>query len=144
LLPEMMRNAAGISQTASIQNAGAVLPPSLYGDGPAHGWCYYFEKADLARQQGDWQKVVKLGDQAFSTGDYPNDPLERFVFIEGYAHSGNWKRADQLSKESYRISPEYLGAPLCALWQRIAENTPDTPDKQVTLKDVQGQFGCSS
>ncbi len=144
LLPEMMRDAAGISQTAPIQSAGAVLPLSLYGDGPTHGWCYYFEKADLARQQGDWQKVVKLGEQAFSTGDYPNDPLERFVFIEGYAHSGNWKRAAQLSKESYRISPEYLGAPLCALWQRIAENTPDTPDKQVTLKDVQGQFSCSS
>jgi len=30
----------------------AAMPPNVTGIEPKHGWCYYFEKADLARQQG--------------------------------------------------------------------------------------------
>ena len=32
--------------------------------------------------------VAELGDAAFALDDHPNDPVERFVFIEGYAHIG--------------------------------------------------------
>ena len=39
--------------------------PKIYNPEPGHGWCYYFEQADLARQMGDWERVVKLGDEAF-------------------------------------------------------------------------------
>ena len=35
---------------------------------PSHGWCYYFERADLARQMGDWEKVAELGEYGFQTG----------------------------------------------------------------------------
>ena len=139
----MMRNAAGLTQTTAIQSTGAVLPPSLYGDGPAHGWCYYFEKADLARQQGDWEKVVKLGEQAFSTGDYPNDPLERFVFIEGYAHIGDWDKAIQYSKVSYKVSKEYVGPLLCQLWKRIEAETAQSPERSDVLFVAQSMFICN-
>jgi len=29
-----------------------------------HGWCYYYQKANLARQQGDWEQVIALGREA--------------------------------------------------------------------------------
>ena len=83
----------------------AELPADLYNPEPAHGWCYYFEKADLARQQGDWQQVAALADQAFGLGDYPNDPTERLPFIEGYAHVERWEQAMELTRQSADISP---------------------------------------
>ena len=43
-------------------------PPYLLGPEPEHDWCYYFEKAELARQQADWQQVAMLGDQALGDG----------------------------------------------------------------------------
>jgi hypothetical protein len=60
---------------------------------PAHGWCYYFEKADLAREQADWAEIARLGDLAFQLNDHPNDASERVVFIEGYAHTSDWQKA---------------------------------------------------
>jgi hypothetical protein len=37
---------------------------------PEHGWCYFFESAELARSNGDWERVVGLGDKAFALDDH--------------------------------------------------------------------------
>jgi hypothetical protein len=86
--------------------------------------------------------VVTLGDAAFALNDHPNDPVERFVFIEGYAHDGDWKKAVELSKTSYKVSKNFVGPPLCKLWNRIERETPDTPERSSTLIEVYNQFGC--
>ena len=100
---------------------------------PNSGWCYYFQKADLARQFGDWNEVVRLGDTAFKLDDFPNNPVERFVFIEGYAHVGDWKRAVQLSKKSYRVSKEYVGPLLCQLWKRVEAETTTSLERSEAI-----------
>jgi hypothetical protein len=117
--------------------------PEVYGSEPVHGWCYYFQKADLARQMGDWKTVTQLGDAAFALKDYPNDPVERFVFIEGYAHTADWKKAVELSMDSYQVSKKVTGPLLCKLWDRIAHETEDTPERKVTLDAVQSKLECS-
>ncbi len=38
-----------------------ILPFS--GGNHAHTWCYFFEKADLARQMKDWKTILSLGDR---------------------------------------------------------------------------------
>ncbi|HQX01013.1 MAG TPA: hypothetical protein PLQ94_02810, partial [Anaerolineales bacterium] len=106
------------------------------------GWCYYFTKAELARQQNDWEQVVQLGNKAFALNDYPNDPTERFVFIEGYAHDGNWEKAMELSQVSYKVSKSFVGPPLCKLWNRIERETEKTQEQKVTLDIVQNKFEC--
>ena len=116
--------------------------PAVYGTEPARGWCYYFQKADLARQLGDWEQVVKLGNSAFALNDYPNDPIERFVFIEGYAHVGDWGKAVELSQVSYKISKDFVRPPLCKLWDRIARETESTSEQNVTLDLVRNKFEC--
>ncbi len=95
---------------------GGPVPP-LYPQEPEHNWCYYFEKADLARQLGDWQAVAELGDMAFSV-DHPNDPSERLVFIEGYAHVGRLDRAEALSYEALEQNPA-VNRMVCHTWERI-------------------------
>lgn len=145
LLVPLLRDAAVLSNTSMIHEEEAVaLPDSLFAPEPAHGWCYYFEKADLARQFGDWEKVVELGDTAFKLDDHPNDPLERFVFIEGYAHTGDWERALKLSRESYKVSKDYVGPLLCRLWERIeTETAEDVSDARTeSLVEIEDILAC--
>jgi hypothetical protein len=145
LIPDdtFLRDAALLSSTAPILSEATARMPEIYGSEPAHGWCYYFQKADLARQMGDWKTVTRLGDVAFALNDYPNDPIERFVFIEGYAHTADWEKAVELSMESYGVSKKITGPLLCKLWNRIARETENTPEQNVTLDVVQSKLECS-
>ncbi len=147
LLVPLLRDAADLSNTSLIHQENAVtLPASLFHSEPAHGWCYYFEKADLARQFGDWQKVAELGDIAFGLDDHPNNPVERFVFVEGYAHTGDWEGAVKLSRESYRVSRNYVGPQLCWLWQRIEITTTDdlSEERNEALSEIENMLACES
>jgi len=99
----------------------AAQPPlNFFGPEPEHGWCYYFEKAELARQSGDWEQVAILGDQAMSDGKkvYRNNVAELAPFIDGYARTGHWERAVELSQEAYRTWGN-MRLMLCDVWKDI-------------------------
>ena len=140
----LMRDAATLSSSEWITAQGDAHMPAIYGPEPPHDWCYYYEQADLAAQVGDWPQVAALGDQALALNDYPNDPVERFVFVEGYAHEGNWDRALELSNASFKVSKVYVGPLLCRLWSRIEKGTPDTPSQAVAVAEVKRLYACSS
>ena len=144
-LKPQMRDAAALSTTAPIlaspPGEAARPPEAVFGAELPHNWCYYFEKADLARQQGDWGQVAVLGDEAFNLDDHPNDPTERFVFIEGYAHAGDWERAVEISREAQRITP-LIEPLLCRLWERIEGETPSGPKKADSLEAVRTELAC--
>ena len=143
MLPWIMQYAALLSEASYILPEGQpALPPQLYDPEPEHGWCYYFQKADLARQQGDWEQVAALAEQAFALGEYPNDPAERFPFIEGYAHVGEWELALEQSALAQQVSP-FVEPVLCDLWQRIAESTADSAEKALALQTANQELGCA-
>lgn len=81
------------------------LPKSIFGSEPAHTWCYYYEKADLARQIGDFQQVAALGDEARSNGFEPDDGIEWLPFIESYASLGRCQDALDLTNAMIALSP---------------------------------------
>ena len=150
----LMREASALSNTDRITAEKSFVMPAIYGPEPEHGWCYYFQKADLARQMGDWEEVVRLGDKAFKLNDYPNNPIERFVFIEGYAHVGEWDRAIEYSKVSYKVSKDFVGPLLCQLWERVEAETTESPEgdalsgeavskRNEAFAEVQSKFACS-
>jgi hypothetical protein len=120
-------------------------PMHLFGPEPEPegNWCYYFEKAELALQKGDWQEVARLGDQAllinktFSKETAP----ELAPFIEGYARSGDWEKAVELSLEAKRYTPK-IDRYLCQLWLNIEETTPSTESSQVAFEKIQNKFQC--
>jgi hypothetical protein len=143
MVPEDIRQAVSLSNAAQILPGPQHTPPAaIFDPEPEHAWCYYFEKADLARQQGDWQTVVDLGSQAFNVSDHPNDPSERLPFIEGYAHTGDWERATALSQETQRITP-LMKPILCQLWQRIAAATTNSPQKMAALQSATAELECA-
>jgi hypothetical protein len=138
----LMREASTLSNADRITADKTALMPSIYGPEPAHGWCYYFQKADLARQLGDWETVVELGDQAFKLDDYPNNPVERFVFIEGYAHEADWDQAVDQSRIAYKVSKDYVGPLLCQLWKRIEAETDESPERSEALVEIRQMVDC--
>ncbi len=143
LIGPLMRDAAALSSNKWILLEGKPQLPAIYQPEPPHGWCYYFEQADLARQRGDWEQVAALGEIAFNLNDHPNNPVERFVFIEGYAHTGNWERAQEISKEAYLVSKNYMRPLLCQLWARIEESTPASAAKEQAVQKAEAELGCA-
>jgi len=95
-----------------------ILPAYLFGLEPAHSWCYYYQKADLARQAGDWQTVVSLGDEALEKGYAAIMPAEWLPFIEAYAAVGEFQDAVDLTVRTVE-GDAALAPALCNLWQRI-------------------------
>jgi hypothetical protein len=140
-----MQAAATLSSTQWINDvlrtAENILPKNLYKTEPSHGWCYYYERADLARQEGNWNEVASLGDIAYNLNDYPNDPSEHFPFIEGYAHTGNWDRALELTRQAQDISP-VMSPLLCRLWHRIEISVSDSNEKTSTISSINSEIGC--
>ena len=87
----LMKTIARFSDVGQIEvDAPGVRPPnSIFGSEPEHGWCYYFQKGDLARQEEDWDKVARLGDEARQLRLRPNDRSEWMPFLDGYAVVGD-------------------------------------------------------
>lgn len=148
MLPENLRALLKLSTLDTIlasplpEQDQPRLPGFIFNPEPAPNWCYYFEKADLARQFQDWDEVVRLSELAFTSGDYPNDPVERLPFIEGYAHKADWQQALQLSRETGAISP-VMKPVLCRLWQRIEQETGESPEQRETLAAIKSENNCA-
>lgn len=91
-----------VAENSNLENILAyerfIIPPiAIFGDEPEHTWCYYYQKASIARQQKDWEQVVELEDQAEENGLRPGDPVEWLPFLEANAMTGNASRVEDLS-----------------------------------------------
>jgi hypothetical protein len=82
-------------------------PLIVFGPEPEHGWCYYYQKATLARQKGDWAEVRRLGNEASQKGLFHTDQaVEWLPFIQAYAIVGDTTKLDEISshfRESYLL-----------------------------------------
>lgn len=97
-----------------------VVPAEIFGNEPEHGWCYYYQQADLARQRGDWSTVTSLLDEALENGHYPNDPLEWIPFMQAYAVQGNVDEINKMTK--LVILDKYLRLQVCNNMKHLAGN----------------------
>jgi hypothetical protein len=103
-------------------------PEEIFGPEPAHGWCYLYEKADLARQMGNWAEVAALGDRAAEEGYTPLAPssdtaFEWLPFIEGYARRNRWQEAQEISLAAW-LEDRQIDARMCSLWKDLARSLP--------------------
>ena len=104
-----------------IPGVESVLPDTdIFGAEPAHTWCYFFEKADLARQMKDWSAVLVLYKQAQKLGLNPEYGAEYIPFIEAFAQTGDWQKAYDLTVVAEELTPNHKKI-LCANWVRLAQ-----------------------
>ena len=144
-LPELVVDAIHLSNLDQIVLADSPvqIPIELFGSEPEPDWCFYYEKADLARQTGNWDIVVDLGEKAFKKGYYPEKPVELLPFIESYIHTDQLLRARQLTIEAQRKEPA-LQSILCATWERSIHTIQLKDEQRVIVEKVTDQLGCGN
>ena len=91
---------------------------SLFGHQSTETWCYYFEKADLSRQFGDYEEITRLGDAAINSNQFPRIPSEWLPFLEGYVWEANWERSKWIIEDILSSEDDYSDG-ICYTLQRI-------------------------
>ena len=80
-----------------VPSGTSPVPPfSIFGAEPERGWCYYYQKASLARQNGDWEEVGRLYDQTLELNLDTDDKSEIIPFFEGLVNLGRYDDARKL------------------------------------------------
>lgn len=104
-------------------------PGEIFGDEPQHEWCYYYQKADLARQRGSWQEIVSLYESTVNNGYRPNDQIELMPFLQAYAIIGDQRMVRDIST---RINTQlFYRQQACRKFSLMAEQGyPLTPEMQ--------------
>jgi hypothetical protein len=75
---------------------------SIFGNEPQHDWCFYYQKASLARQTGDWEEINRLYDQTQSLGLDTDDKAEIIPFFEALVNLGKYDEAKNLYRKQIR------------------------------------------
>ena len=150
-LPLLDREMASLTNLSLIQPqpaSGWKPPEAMFGPEPSRtSWCYYFEKADLARQSGDWAQVAALGDQARRKGYSPQQKSaaaqEWRPFIQGYAAVGRWKDAADLTIQLGQKGGAFKSA-ACEIWQQAAGGKAAGAELDAASRRVSGALGCGA
>jgi len=122
-LPDELTKAIPLSNPARIILETDTPAAPIFFTEPAHEWCYFFAKAEIAQQNGNYEQVVSLGDDAISSGFKPDDQNEWLVFIEAYALTGDFKTAEDLSI-AVLAEDARMRRGLCTVWKQVLANHP--------------------
>jgi len=90
-------------------------PRNIFGAEPDRQWCFYYQKADLARQNENWETVVRFLEEAQTQGYSPGDEGEYLLFIDAYMKLGRFDKAYELTVQ-VNSSSRRNNDRLCALW----------------------------
>jgi hypothetical protein len=132
----------------NVTNPSLILPdlaapppdPEIFGHEPEHDWCYFFEKADLARQTGDWKTAISLYKESQGQGLAPSFGSEYIPFIEAYAQTGDWNTASKLTRLAMKTNAGEKKI-LCNTWSRLSK----LPSAQGNVVDeVKQSLACSN
>jgi hypothetical protein len=110
-------------------------PTVVFGPEPLHGWCYFYEKADLARQRGDWKEVLALGNEALDKGFAPQDHVEWIPFLQAYAVAGEIEHLTELASV-IAVEP-YISQQVCqriGAMQGLANSVTEVVDSLYCLE----------
>lgn len=115
--------------------AAPVPPPAIFGSEPAHGWCYYYEKASLARQQGDWEEVARIYDQIRDLKLETNDKSEMIPFFEALVNLGRVDDAKTLFDKQIKGNAG-VRLPLCNFLAKDPGYSPEFRYNYSTIHEI--------
>lgn len=112
---------------------------TIFGSEPEHGWCYYFQKADLARQYGQYEDAAALGEIACEQGLSPRAASEWLPFLESYIWIDDQERVAYLANEINSAEGNYT-AGLCTTLERLSNNE-EVPNRQMLVEYIK-EYNC--
>jgi hypothetical protein len=136
-------------QLFSVLNNGLILnertsvPEDIFGPEPDRTWCYYFQSAELARSNQDWQEVIKQWDKASQEGFKAAFGPEYLPFIEANARLNQWDNALELT-EMAMMTTGKMEPFLCTNWERFKTSTSDSQEKRIVIDSVMDLLKCSA
>jgi hypothetical protein len=144
-LPEDLNKAFYLSNVDQVlPDEDTVIPPQdIFGSGSESNWCYYFEKADLARQTENWDTIVSMWNEADSNNYTPSDPTEYLVFVEGFAHKGDWDTVDQLLSNAMLLNRN-VHSHVCSQIDYLSKELSQTDEYQTALNEIRIKYECTS
>ena len=107
-------------------------PAVVFGGEPEHGWCYYYQKADLARQRGEWERIPGLLDEALDNGDYPGDALEWMPFLQASAVLGDMDQVRKIVK--LVATDKFLRVQACEIMTKFMEEETLNDDVNLMIE----------
>ncbi|MBC8334250.1 MAG: hypothetical protein ISR59_03535 [Anaerolineales bacterium] len=144
LISELERKASLISAIDRIQiesKAPRLLPPEIFGKEIPENWCSYYQKADLARQRGEWAKITSLWEDAQKSDKNPANGFEYIPFIEGYAHQENWESVKKMTRHANKVS-QGMASILCSTLYNIKDTTPSSVERDNSLTRLTDYLQC--
>jgi len=141
-LDSNMKVAALASSNKSIQNTetDSHIFKSIIKENK-DTWCYFYQKAELARQDKDWQAIITLWESAKSSSLRPYNGFEFLPFIEAYANIGDWENAYKLSERA-NVTTKAMYFLLCPTWQRLDTSTPFSEQKNEYVEKSYNNLKC--
>ena len=143
VIPNYLKKAASLSdlETMNLDNElhTFVMDPILFGPEPDHDWCYFFEKADLARTSKDWSQVLQILTEASGKGFSPITPSEKMTLLEAFMGLEKWEQALELSREIHLLNKEY-DRMICGVLEKFA--VPSDKNNQENLKLIRSEILC--
>jgi len=117
-----------------LQSAGHTPPQVVFGPEPAHEWCYYYEKASLARQRGDWDEVLALGNRALKEGYAAGDDIEWIPFLQAYARADDMEGLREIHRLMKNSHPYVV--------QQVCQSVGGMSDLSQTAKETFDSLYC--
>ncbi|MEK6222317.1 MAG: hypothetical protein N2D54_08715, partial [Chloroflexota bacterium] len=90
---------ARYSNISRVSVGDIILYPeeNIFGPEPAQKWCYFYQRASLARQMNNWEEVARIGTLLIKADLRPVDRAEWMPFLEGFIIQGDAKNAKWLT-----------------------------------------------
>jgi hypothetical protein len=117
-------------------------PLQILGREAPHAWCYYFEKAELARQDGNYGQAISLLKEATAKGYSPSVDTEWYSFVDAYARTGDWQNAEKITNELSANADPTVNLGLCHLWQNLAKDFTDPVSSKISGDMITLILGC--
>ncbi len=124
---------SNINRILLEQSESTSLPEKYFGKENRNQWCYFFEKADLARQRHNWEQTIQYYQDAKKMGFEPLIDTEWLPLVDAYIQIKNFDKALEITKlisDHDRTNT----AGFCELWQGV--KTEDTNVARYTTESL--------
>jgi hypothetical protein len=115
---------------------------TVFGEEPKNSWCYFYQKAQLAQQQENWNEVMRYYEKAADLSLSPSHGYEYIPFIVASISLDDFSLAQQLTITGYKIAPSPVKM-MCAVWQEMNLKHGSNIEFSKAYFEIRDRLGCT-